>query len=381
MTSLIISLPGGTRVASEDVFLLEQCLGTIHTAFDDVSQSLQTVGGGYQPSGLSGLRRRVGDLVEDVSWMRGALHSYTEQVAWQEGWRRQVFEGPRNTLVAMWVRGALVGPAALGDADRDGSLIDDAAADLHRASGVEGLATTIHQVGPTTQADLSQGVAQRIARIPEQNAPIRIERYELADGSSHTEVFIAGTRTWDPRDQSDPFDIHSNLALVGGGASAAVAATTQALSAAGVRPGDRVVFVGHSQGGAVAQALAESGRYRTQALITAGAPLGGEPVRGDYPALRIEHSDDVVPQLAGRRQEGQQTVVTTDSAAPLLDLKAAHSRENYLATAKRIDDSPLSHLSALTSGLPPSAEGKVLLFDATRSATSASPTAAGRTGQ
>lgn len=382
MTGLIISLPGGTRVASEEVLLLEQCLGTIQVALDDVSQSLQAVGGAYQPNGLVSLRRRAGDLAEDVSWMRSALMSYTEQVAWQEGWRREVFEGSRNTLAALWVRAAAVGAASmLRDSDGDGSLIDDAAAELHRASGVEELTTAVRQVGPTVQADLSQGVAQRLARIPEQSSPIRIERYELADGSSHTEVFIAGTRTWDPRDQADPFDLHSNLALVGGGSSAAVAATTQALSAAGVRPGDRVVFVGHSQGGAVAQALAESGHYQTEALITAGAPLGGEPVRGDYPALRIEHSDDAVPDLAGRAQVGKQTTVTTESAAAPFDLAGAHSRESYLATAKRIDLSPLTHLSAVTAGLPPPTEGQVWLFDATRGSTIASSTGAGRTSQ
>jgi pimeloyl-ACP methyl ester carboxylesterase len=210
---------------------------------------------------------------------------------------------------------------------------------------------------------IARGLAERIARIPDSDSPIRIERYLLPGGQWHTEVFVAGTRTWDLEQTDDPFDMRSNLALVAGLPAAAAMATEKAMARAGVRRGDRVLFVGHSQGGAVAASLAESGRYDTRGLLTVGAPLGNQPVRGDYPAIRIEHRDDLVVDLGGYRQPGGQWVVETDSGADPGDVAGAHGRSQYLETATRIDGADLTELRQFDRDIP-AVRGRVVEFDA-----------------
>ena len=102
-------------------------------------------------------------------------------------------------------------------------------------------------------------------------------------------MFIAGTNDWSLHSTDSAFDMSSNLALVAGVQAASLIATERAMADAGVTRNDRVVFVGHSQGGAVAATLAESGRYDTAGLFTVGAPTGTLPVTGSYPSLTVEH--------------------------------------------------------------------------------------------
>jgi pimeloyl-ACP methyl ester carboxylesterase len=174
--------------------------------------------------------------------------------------------------------------------------------------------------------------------------------------------------------------MRSNLALVAGVPAAAAIATEKAMRRAGVRSGERVVFVGHSQGGAVANTLAESGRYNTQGLITVGAPVGNQPVAGHYPALRIEHQDDLVVELGGHTQPGQSIIVEAQSGADPGDVAQAHSRERYLDTARRVDQSELPELATWDASLPPVRPGEVSFFDA-REVSARGEAAVGKTDQ
>jgi hypothetical protein len=190
----------------------------------------------------------------------------------------------------------------------------------------------------------AKSVEERIFRIPVGGAPIRIERYHQPDGLVATEVFIAGTQSWGLQDSLEPFDAQSNVALVAGLLASSMIAVELALKRSGVRPGDRVTFVGHSQGGIIATRLAESGKYTTTGLITAGAPLGSTPVRGNYPALVLSHSDDVVPGLAGHYEPTRAWRIERHSGSATGDFTAAHSLESYLQTAQQVDSSPGSDL-------------------------------------
>ncbi len=133
--------------------------------------------------------------------------------------------------------------------------------------------------------------------------------------------------------------MESNIALIAGATAASLVAVEAALKASGVRPGDKVTFVGHSQGGLIAARLAESGRYQTTGLLTVGAPLGGAPIRGDYPAVAITHRDDVVPELGGHAELSRAVGVSTRSGAVPGDVGRAHSLDAYIATAKALDNS------------------------------------------
>jgi pimeloyl-ACP methyl ester carboxylesterase len=69
---------------------------------------------------------------------------------------------------------------------------------------------------------------------------------------------------------------------------------------AGLPPGSQVLLVGHSQGGMVAEALAESptaGRTAIVGVLTAGAPALATPVAAAVPYLALRNTGDPVPKL------------------------------------------------------------------------------------
>lgn len=180
-------------------------------------------------------------------------------------------------------------------------------------------------------------VSDLIDRIPTSSAQVRVESYPTPT-STNWIVYIAGTRS--PKlSGAEPFDMRSNLAEVGGAPAASQAAVEQAMTEAGVRPGDRVVLVGHSQGGMVAARIAESGRYRVVECVTAGAPLG--TVSSTVPTLAIEHRQDVVPALAGVTESHAARVTYLTDAPPNSDrsLIGPHQLREYQQTATNVDRS------------------------------------------
>jgi hypothetical protein len=69
---------------------------------------------------------------------------------------------------------------------------------------------------------------------------------------------------------------------------------------AGLPAGSRVLLVGHSQGGMVAEALAgrpHVGRATIAGVLTAGAPQLAEPVARKVPVLALVNSGDPVPRM------------------------------------------------------------------------------------
>jgi pimeloyl-ACP methyl ester carboxylesterase len=180
-----------------------------------------------------------------------------------------------------------------------------------------------------------------------------------AEGRPRTAYVVAlpGTTDWSPPGRAaDPAHVRTlqaNLQLMSGNATAEVAALPAALAAAGVPAGATVVLVGHSQGGMTARAAAADprllARYRVGAVLTAGSPTGAmaAPAPG-VPVLALEHADDIVPALDGRRNldgESRSTVTfapadgPTEPGARALDLPApgAHDLDGYIAAAARVE--------------------------------------------
>lgn len=81
---------------------------------------------------------------------------------------------------------------------------------------------------------------------------------------------------------------------------AAVQLVLQALQAAGVPEGARIGFVGYSQGGMIAAALATNpavrSRYRVDMLVTQNTPVHGQDL-GGTPHLDITHQQDPIHRL------------------------------------------------------------------------------------
>ena len=351
--SLWVTTPGGYRVATDEILALMDWLSrqlhAVNLLAEDVSQArtscpLPSVGSAVMA---------VDDFTDWLRWMCHALDLYTQQVAENERRRIAILERPRDEAIGALAR------YGLGQfSEYQGGIPGAAAAAL----GTYSPSASITLVDRESNVPIAQSMAERIARIPDTDTPIRIDTYPLADGTRHVEVFIAGTSEFDRNPSASAFDMSSNFALVAGVSSASMVATEKAMARAGVGRSDRVLFVGHSQGGAVAARLAESGRYTTVGLLTVGAPTGSAPVRGNYPALVIEHRDDVVPGLSGARETTNAYVVTAESNALPGDVVGAHRRESYVLTAQRIDESPAQELRQLSTSLPSGLRGESVVF-------------------
>ena len=188
-------------------------------------------------------------------------------------------------------------------------------------------------------------------------AQVRIERF----GSS-VFVYIPGTKTWNPIAGKNPLDATSNLwAMQRPGVAASERAVTKAMGLAGVGAGDRVMFVGHSQGGLVAANLASAASaqstsaskptYRVAGLVTLGAPIAHLAAKLEVPTLSLEHTNDVVPKLSLKANPITENWVTatretpTDPGNETSDLVEAHDLEAYRETAKQADESTNEGLS------------------------------------
>jgi len=362
--------PGIIWVSDDRVYALVSVLERSLTTLDSISRALQ-----FLPSpspqdflihstpspNLDHARRAVRDSVDDARWLRSALIAYAEATAAQERARVMAWNEPWERVAALWV-------ATLAGSDPAGSLGDNpvghAAGSLgsgfsrtHLVEVVESPLESPRVVPPTSWAE-------RMDRIPPTASPIRIERYVDTSGAVSTEVYLAGTHDWGIATSEHPFDMHSNIALLAGLPAASLASVTVALRRAGVMPGEKVTFTGHSQGGVIAARLAESGTYRTQGLLVVGAPLGTITIQGSYPALALRHTDDIVPLLGGSDLTTGITTVERESGAPFGDVAGAHTRERYREMARDLELSPAAdYLPPL-----PVAEGNASsrLFSASR---------------
>ena len=256
--------------------------------------------------------------------------------------------------------------ALLGEAGLDISGVDTAAlivAGLSMVGGASGVdpvridraGADVRRGGETRAVAPPDSLADRVGRIPDAATPIVIERYTVADGSEHVEVYIAGTDAHAEMGGEQPWDMASNVAIIGGAEASSVQAVRAALAAEGVTAETSIVFTGYSQGGAIATMLAESGDYRTTGLVTVGAPSGNLPVRGDYPAIVIEHRDDLVPVLSGIRRETTAVIVRGDAVSPGENADGAlpaHDLARYLHTAAQADAHESAALRAAIDALP-----------------------------
>jgi dienelactone hydrolase len=252
--------------------------------------------------------------------------------------------------------------AARGDAERVRAARGDAErvrAESAGATSADDSALGLRRTPPTLLFDAPTSLAERVNRIPDPSIPITIERYTMPDGSEHVEVYLAGTDADAPIGGDRPFDMASNIALIAEQQGSSLQAVRAALVAEGVTPETSVVFTGYSQGGAIATVLAESGDYRTTGLVTVGAPTGALPVRGEYPAIVIEHRDDLVPALSGIRRETTAVIVRADAltkSMPREGALPAHHLSLYRRTAATADAAGHAGLRATIAALPHAAQ-------------------------
>lgn len=188
---------------------------------------------------------------------------------------------------------------------------------------------------------------------------VRVDRVDAPDGQVAWVVHVPGTQEWDGDGEGSPMDMAGNVGLVGGTPTAVTSGVAAAMVAAGVRPGQPVAVVGHSQGGMTALHLAADPGLRRVAtithVVTAGSPLAGRTPPPAVQVLALEHTDDLVPRLDGRDHPDRDDRVLVRSTAPdgpwRSDAVPAHSSSAYVATAAAVDASDHPSLVAHRQGM------------------------------
>ena len=313
------------------------------------------------PVEWSSARHGLSEALDDLTWLRGSLLAYARATADQERARALAWGEPAERALAL-------GVSLMSGANLEGALGSNPIG--HAAKTIGGGIPRVHEVvvsessGNPVMAQAPQSVGERVARIPETDNPIRVERYVDSAGRAHSEVYIAGTHDWGMGTTEEPFDVNSNIALVAGIPAASLVGVQSAMTRAGIKHGERVTFTGHSQGGMIAARLAESGTYRTTGLVVVGSPTGTLSATGGYPALALRHTDDVVPRLGGSDQGSGFTTIERASTSPIGDVVGAHKKSGYVQMARDLDSSPAgAHLPKIVNA---SGTAEVRVFTAQR---------------
>ncbi len=183
---------------------------------------------------------------------------------------------------------------------------------------------------------------------------ITLQRLTGADGETRWIVHLPGTD--DFLDEHAIRNMGANLNLIAGDDTAYGQAIGLAMEQAGVQSDERVMMVGHSQGGMQAAALAADPDfgYRVTHVVTAGSPVATSGIPDDVSVLSLENSADVVPSLDGEdnRGDARHTTVRADERTGSLAAGGGnHGLGLYAELAAAVDASSDESVRAATADM------------------------------
>lgn len=169
------------------------------------------------------------------------------------------------------------------------------------------------------QIDTPVKASDAFGRIEQMGGNDQSGEFEILEHISPTgerswSVVIKGTAQWVPGG-TNPQDIETNLAGISGFDSDQSRAIKEAMAIVGIKEGEPVEFIGHSQGGIEAGRIAADpevlDKYNVVSVMTAGSPVAFTPGNPQVRVLSLENTRDIVPALDGEhnaRVDGQVTV-------------------------------------------------------------------------
>lgn len=181
--------------------------------------------------------------------------------------------------------------------------------------------------------------AEAVRILSEQREQVTIHEYAMPDGTSRFQVFVRGTEDWSMQGPSglDVLANVENAAVDAVGMQGADAAVAEAMRRAGIEPGDRVDLFAHSQGGAAALNVAESGAFDVDSVLVVGAPVDDAEVPAHVAVLAVQHDGDPVPALGGIGDGPPVPTVRVESASQTgTGFGARHGADEYLVTAEAL---------------------------------------------
>ncbi|WP_138275985.1 alpha/beta fold hydrolase [Rhodoluna limnophila] len=238
---------------------------------------------------------------------------------------------------------------------------------------------------PVQSANSLAALLTRLERTASAGEPmVRIEKYSSAFGAAGPGtagnwsspgsfqagnryiVYIPGTQAWSPIAGKNPLDLTSNLqAMAGPTKASSEAAVQRAIVNAGVSKRDRVLLVGHSQGGMVAANLASQPQnYKVAGLVTIGSPISQLNQELRVPTISLQHTNDLVPKLDLAQNALGKDWVTVEREAPVSSSNSkpavlqAHELSTYRGTALLADQSTDAGLARIRELITDFASGQ-----------------------
>ena len=299
-------------------------------------------------------RRDLGDLICDVTGAVERLGELADSVSraaatyeWGEGAVRRLVAGMHaDAMASAWLLTELTGHSV--------GLLDEGTGwdvELTPTAPLSDVAM------PTSTTSLLTGVDSLGS-----DGRVRVIELPVADGSRTWVLQVPGTHSPGVQGWFDggeiPMDWPANVSLMLRATSASKVAAAKALDlaqAGRARSGDRVIIVGHSQGGIVAAALASDPAFtrgrRVSQVLTAGSPIDAFPIPSSTSVLSLQHATDAVPMLDVAPPPDRRNWTTVTAAAP--PGVFAHALRGYATTAGRAERSGDVSLRQWQAGLGP----------------------------
>jgi hypothetical protein len=196
----------------------------------------------------------------------------------------------------------------------------------------------LHDLGPDVRApataaphDLADLIGELTLRNAGRHGEISVSFVVGADGRRRAIVDIPGTKSWNPAPNHDVTSVSTDIRAMAGLDTSYEDGIFDALHAAGVRPDEDVMLVGHSEGGIVAVNAARdavrTGRFRVTHVVTAGSPIGKIALQlpENVEVLALENSADVVPAADGAANPARLNITTVTVADQHGSVGANHS--------------------------------------------------------
>lgn len=205
-----------------------------------------------------------------------------------------------------------------------------------------------HVTQPTTSLADAFGLLYELR--PDQGGAagaVAVERFAHPDGTIAWLVALPATQEVFRNAPDNVIDVPALLNLEAGMTAAPMLLAAGALAAAGARSDEKVLLVGHSQGGMVGVRLAEdrtfTDRFSVVGVVTAGSPVAAWDLPTEIQGVHFEHSQDVVVALDGQAvpPEPNRTTIRVDmttQASALASTENGHSNIAYQNTAAETFD-------------------------------------------
>ena len=192
----------------------------------------------------------------------------------------------------------------------------------------------------TTKTQGASSFAEKLSRLQQTyfnpRSAIQIDSFQKTKGRDLV-VYIPGTQS-NKISGENVFNIGSNIsAMTSTELAPSEVALRQSLDEMDIGENDRVILIGHSQGGIIASNVVLSGDYPVKGLISVGAPIAHQDL--DIPVISIEHANDIVPALSGMTNPISNNWVTVENTPVAETIVEAHAMNTYIETAKLMDQS------------------------------------------